>query len=377
MFGRNLKLFKLFGFEVRVNISWAFLAILIALSLAQGFFPTVYEGWPKATYWWMAAAGVVGVFFSIVIHELSHSIAARAFGMHMRGITLFLFGGIAEMEDEPKSAKAELVMALAGPAISLVLAGSCLALADWGAGGGQPMPAWAVVEYLGWLNLVLAGFNLVPAFPMDGGRALRAALWQWRGNLRWATKWAARLGAAFGLLLIIAGIVFALMGAFVQGLWWFLIGMFIRAAAQGSYLQMEVRRMMGGLTVADVMQADAHAVGPQTTLDDLVQHYVYEFQQTEFPVREDNERLIGVVGVPEIKSVAQADWPKTRVGDVMRPLAETEIFAPEDEAVIALRRLQEGPRDMRVVAKDGRLLGMLSKADVMKLLNLRMDLETA
>lgn len=377
MFGRNLKLFKLFGFEVRVNISWAFLAILIALSLAQGFFPAVYEGWPKATYWWMAAAGVVGVFFSIVIHELSHSIAARAFGMHMRGITLFLFGGIAEMEDEPKSAKAELVMALAGPAISLALAAACLLLADWGAGGGEPTPAWAVVEYLGWLNLVLAGFNLVPAFPMDGGRALRALLWQWRGNVRWATKWAARLGAAFGLALIVAGIVFALMGAFVQGLWWFLIGMFIRAAAQGSYLQMEVRRMMGGLTVADLMQADAHAVSPQTTLADLVQHYVYEFQQTEFPVREGDDRLVGLVGVPEIKNVAQADWAATRVADVMRPLSPAEILTPEEEAVIALRRLQEGSRDMRVVAKDGRLLGMLSKADVMKLLNLRMDLETA
>lgn len=376
MFGRNLKLFRLFGFEVRVNISWAFLAVLIAVSLAQGFFPSVYIGWPKATYWWMAAAGVAGVFFSIVVHELSHSIAARAFGMQMRGITLFLFGGIAEMEDEPKSAKAELVMALAGPAISLVLAGLCLGAAGLAQGSRAPTPAWAVVEYVGWLNLVLAAFNMVPAFPMDGGRALRAALWSLKGNIRWATKWASRMGAAFGLLLIVAGIGFALTGAFVQGLWWFLIGMFIRAAAQGSYLQMEVRRMMGGLTVADVMQTEAHAVSPDTTLADLVQHYVYQFQQTEFPVR-DGGRLAGVVGVPEIKKLNQADWPHVQVRDIMRAPGNADLLSPGQDAVSALQALQSGGRDMRIVAQNGRDVGILSKADVMKLLSLRMDLETA
>ncbi|MGF1605182.1 MAG: site-2 protease family protein [Rhodothalassiaceae bacterium] len=376
MFGRNVTLFHLFGFAIRVNISWAFLAILIALSLARGFFPAVYEGWPESTYWWMAAVGVIGVFFSIVIHELSHSLAARAFGLRMTGITLFLFGGMAEMEKEPTSPRAELVMALAGPAISFVLAALFWGLGGWAEAGEEATPSSAVLYYLGLLNLILAVFNMIPAFPMDGGRALRAGLWAWRGNYRWATKWASRLGGAFGLVLILLGILSAFSGALVQGLWWFLIGMFIRAAAQSAYQQMEVRRLMGGVTAGDLMRPDPHAVHPDIPVRELVEHYVYEFQQTQFPVVLDGE-LIGIVGMDKLRELPKERWDTTSVREILTPTDQADLVDPGEDAVDAIRMLQQKGLDGLVVAKGRRALGLLSKADVIKLLNLKMDLEQA
>jgi len=377
MFGRSVKLFTIFGFEVSINISWAFLAILIAVSLAQGFFPATYKGWPAATYWGMAAAGVVGVFFSIVLHELSHSLAARAMGMEMKGITLFLFGGIAHMQQEPSSAKGELIMAIAGPIISLVLAGILLGIVSLlSAPEESATPTLAVLQYLGWLNLILAIFNMIPAFPLDGGRALRAILWSIKDDLRWATKWASRAGGLFGLILIAGGILNALSGAFVQGLWWVLIGMFIRAAAHGGYQQMEMARLMRGVRAEDVMLACPDAISKDMTVQDLVDERVYEFQQTEFPVCDDGN-LIGSVGVRQIKEVPRSDWPNTRVGDIMVPAEEAQTISPDDDALDAVRRLQTEDIQALIVAKDRKPLGVLSRADVMKLLNLKMDLEAA
>lgn len=375
MFGRNVRLFRIFGFSVRVNISWAFLAILIALSLARGFFPALYAGWPEATYWWMAAAGIVGVFFSIVIHELSHSIAARAFGMEMKGITLFLFGGIAEMEREPPSPKAEFIMAIAGPAISFVLAILFFLSAAAIEGGGDPSPTSAVIEYLGWLNVVLAVFNLVPAFPLDGGRALRAGLWAMRNDLHWATKWASNIGAVFGLILIFGGILMALTGGFVQGLWWFLIGMFIRAAAISAYQELEARRVMRGVTAGDLMQA-VKSVSPDLTIDDLVENNIYEFQQTIFPVCEDGT-LIGVVGVRQLRDIPRSERTMRRVRDIMVPVDNSAFIAPEQDAIDAIRALQSRDGDSLIVARDKRPVGVISQNDIMKLLTLKMSLEAA
>ncbi|WP_375204118.1 M50 family metallopeptidase [Hyphococcus sp.] len=373
MFGRSLKLFRVLGFDVRVDISWTFFALLIATSLALGFFPAVYEGWPASTYWWMAVGGVIGVFFSIVIHELSHSVVSRAFGTGMTGITLFLFGGVAEMKGEPESAKAEFFTAIAGPAISIVLGVIFLWLASFG--GEAPTPASALAGYLGRLNLVLAIFNLIPAFPMDGGRVLRAILWAMKGDLRWATKWASGLGGLFGFALMMAGLWAAFSGSLVAGLWWFLIGMFIRGAAQSSYQQMEVRRLMGGVTVRDLMHKDAHVVPPTLTLAELVDRYVYEFQQTAFPVSEHGD-FVGVVDTAHVKSTPREEWSRVTVKDIMTPPEQAPLAAPAQDAIIALQSLQQTGADTLIVTDGRGVLGTLSRGDVMKLLGLKMDLES-
>ncbi len=234
MFGSRLTLFEVLGFKVRVDASWLLLAGLIVWSLAAGYFPAAAPGFGVATYWTMGAAGLIGLALSVVLHELAHSLVARRHGMAIAGITLFLFGGVAELAAEPKGPKGEFRMAVAGPLTSLGLAGLA-----WGAGlaaaaAGAPAgnPALAVVGYLATVNLFLAAFNMVPAFPLDGGRVLRAALWAWRGDPAWATRMAAGSGVACGFALMGLGAWNVAAGAWVAGVWWFVLGLFLRAAAR-------------------------------------------------------------------------------------------------------------------------------------------------
>lgn len=246
MLGRTVTLFRLVGFDIKVDASWIFLAALVTWSLATGYFPSIYEGFETSVYWAMGLAGAFGLFFSIVFHELSHSIVARAFGMRIRGITLFIFGGVAELEDEPPSAVAEFLVAIAGPIASLFLAWSFNWAAVTGLAEEIVVPAIAVAAYLALINLILAAFNMLPAFPLDGGRALRAALWFIRGDVRSATYTAARLGGYFGLFFIFCGVGFVLLGNFVGGLWWGLIGLFLRGAAQAATQDQRTREHFEG-----------------------------------------------------------------------------------------------------------------------------------
>jgi Zn-dependent protease len=188
MFGKRIRLFKLFGFEVRIDWSWIILAILVAWSLSVGFFPFRFRNLSTETYWLMGIVGALGLFFSIIFHEMSHSLVARRYGMPMKGITLFIFGGVAEMGEEPSSAKTELMMALAGPISSIVMALVFYGISLLGRQGEWPQPVIGVIQYLSYINGLLAGFNLIPAFPLDGGRILRSILWGWKSNLRWATR---------------------------------------------------------------------------------------------------------------------------------------------------------------------------------------------
>ena len=247
----------LFGFEVSVDASWLLLGVLIAWTLAGSVFPDVTPGLTPAHYWVMAGFATAGLLMSIVFHETAHSLVARHYGLPIRGITLFIFGGVAEMTAEPNRPRDELLMAAAGPAASLLLAAICYALLVAVAAWDGPLAAAGVLWYLALINFMLALFNLVPAFPLDGGRILRAALWSWRGDLVWATRIAAGAGNLFGALLIVLGLIEVLQGDFVGGIWRFLIGMFLRGAASAS-LQRNARPPIAfRLPVARIMN-----VGP-------------------------------------------------------------------------------------------------------------------
>ena len=218
MFGRQSKLFKLFGFTVRVDASWLVIAFLIAFTLAAGLFPSYYKGLPASTYWWMGVAGAAGLFVSIVFHEFWHSLVARQYGLPISGITLFIFGGVSEMAEEPQSPKVEFFMAVAGPVSSFLLSG-IFYLAFLGTRANTPLPVHAVLAYLAYVNVLLGLFNLLPAFPLDGGRVLRSVLWYAKGNLRWATRIASRIGSAFGAGMILLGIVTFVRGNLIGGVW--------------------------------------------------------------------------------------------------------------------------------------------------------------
>jgi Zn-dependent protease len=230
MFAHRLPLFQLFGLKVRLHPSWLVLAALVLWSLGAGYFPYVAPGREPWVYWGMAGVGVLGLAVSVVAHEMAHALVGRRFGISMAGITLFVFGGVAELDAEPAEPRGEALMALAGPLFSVAAAGLFYGLEDMVTG-----VAAVVLDYLGFLNLLLAGFNMLPAFPMDGGRVLRAALWAWRGDVVWATRWAAAGAAVLGLGLMAVGLWQIMEGALAAGMWWLVVGFFVRAAAAQAF----------------------------------------------------------------------------------------------------------------------------------------------
>ncbi|HLF59353.1 MAG TPA: site-2 protease family protein [Alphaproteobacteria bacterium] len=374
MFTKRITLFTLLGFEVRVDLSWIFLAVLVTWTLADGVFPHYYPNLPAATYWSMGLLGAAGLFFSIIFHELCHSLVARRYGLPMGGITLFLFGGVAEMTDEPPSPRAEFLMAVAGPISSVVLGGAFYAVRYVAATLGAPPAVDGVLFYLGLINLVLAAFNLVPAFPLDGGRMLRAALWHWKGNLRWATRVSSLIGGGFGILLVFLGLLNVVQGNFIGGMWWFLIGLFVRNAASMSYQQVLIRQGFEGVPVRRVMNPKPVAVAPNLTIADLVHDYFYKHYFKTFPVV-DGSRLVGYVSARDVKSVPRERWPFTTVANIMSRCTPDNTIRPDVDAIQALQAMNRTGNSRLLVAEGERLLGIVSLKDMMSYLFLKLELE--
>lgn len=378
MFGRQIKLFTLLGFEIKVDFSWVFLAALIIWSLGSQYFPLVYEGFDQRTYWIMGVAGAFGLFFSIIFHELAHSIVARAFGMRIKGITLFIFGGVAELEDEPPSAVAEFLVAIAGPISSLFLAWFAFRLVDIGNPADAPVatPTLAVVGYLGLINLILAIFNMLPAFPLDGGRAFRAALWWWSGNMRRATLTAARVGSFFGLLFIVLGIYSVLfLDNLVGGMWWILIGLFLRGAAGASRSAETTRAYMQGEVVARFMISDPITVPPDLDLQSVVDDIVARHFHDVYPVMDDKGMALGLLHTQNVNKVKPRQLSQTRVRDIMEPPGANNVIAPGLDAIQAVNLMNRSGNARLLVVDRGRLVGIVTLRDMLRLLELKMDLD--
>ncbi len=374
MFGREKTLFKLFGFSVKVNSSWLILGFLITYSLARGLFPSQYGGYRPSVYWAMGVAGAIGLFFSIVFHELSHSLIARRFDLPISGITLFIFGGVAEMNEEPATPKAEFFMAVAGPISSIILAGLLLGASFIGQSLSWPKPVTGVAQYLGFLNLILAGFNLIPAFPLDGGRVLRSVLWGLKNDLRWATGIASRIGGGFGLIIITLGAVNFFMGNVLGGVWLFLIGLFLRAASQSSYQQMVMRKSLEGEPVRKFMVADPVSVAPSLSLEDLVEDYIYRYHFKMFPVV-DEGRLVGCVTLNQVKEVPREERGRQKVRDLAKGCSEENSIGPDEDVMKALTLLKRTNKSRLMVVDAGRLVGIISLKDILGFLSLKVDLE--
>jgi Zn-dependent protease/predicted transcriptional regulator len=373
VFDKRLKIFELFGFSVSIDLSWIIIAVLVTWSLAAGIFPRYLQGLPRATYWYMGVLGALGLFASIIIHELFHSLVARRFGLPIRGITLFLFGGVAEMADEPPSAKAEFYMSIAGPITSIVLGFLFLAVYWLGNTDAWPKPLLGIVFYLGAINLILAAFNLIPAFPLDGGRVLRSALWSRRGNIRWATMVASRIGSAFGVGLIVLGVVYFISGAFLGGMWWALIGLFVRRASQTSYQRVLIRKALEGEKVGRFMKTDPITVQPGISIEDLVEDYVYKYHYKMYPVLKNGSPL-ACVTTKEIKDVPRERWKTTRVADVARACSVENAISPERDATEALSLMGKTGQSRLMVMESGRLVGVITLKDLLRFLTVKMEL---
>jgi Zn-dependent protease len=374
MFGKRVTLFKLLGFAVHVDLSWIILALLVTWSLAAGVFPHALPGLSPAAYWGMGVAGAAGLFLSIIFHELFHSLVARRFGLPMKGITLFIFGGVAEMDEEPPGPKAEFFMAVVGPLSSVALAAVFYLTAGIVGAAGETVPVAAVLGYLATINMVLAIFNLLPAFPLDGGRMLRSLLWRWKNNLRWATRVASRIGSWFGLAIIFFGIVNVIIGNFVGGIWQFMIGMFLRTAAEMSYQQVVVRRALEGATVAQFMNRDPVTAPSSLTVRELVEDLVYQYHHKMFPVT-DGGRVLGCITTRRVKEIPRAEWDRKTVGDIADKCSVGNTIGPGADALKALALMNRTGNSRLMVMDGDRLVGVISLKDIMGYLSVKMDLE--
>lgn len=378
MFGRQLKLFTLLGFDIKVDASWIFLAALITWSLGTQYFPMVYEGYDARTYWTMGVAGAFGLFGSIIFHELAHSVVARAFGMRIKGITLFIFGGVAELEDEPPSAVAEFLVAIAGPLASLFLAWGAFRIVELVQPGQDPVstPPLAVLGYIGLINLVLAIFNMLPAFPLDGGRAFRAALWWFTGNMRRATLTAARVGSFFGLVFIVLGAFSVLQGGnIIGGMWWVLIGVFLRGAAASARVTETTLKYMQGESVAKFMIHDPVTVDPDVSLQRVIDETIYHHFHDVYPVADQNGHALGLLHTKVVNRIVPTQLHKTLVRDAMEPLGAENMIAPGLDAIRAINLMNRTGNARLLVVDQGQLVGIVTLRDMLRLLELKMDLD--
>lgn len=371
--GPSLRIGRIFGIEIGLHISWLIIAFLVTYSLAAVQFPGTYAGWDPALYWVVGGVTSLLFFASVVAHELSHALVARRFGVNVKNITLFIFGGAAHLESDAKRPRDEALIAGVGPLTSLLLG---LVLAGVALVVDQPQID-ALVSWLAGINIALAVFNLIPGFPMDGGRILRAILWAIRGDAFKATQSAALVGRGFGYLLIAFGVFTALQGGdgFVGGLWLALIGWFLSNAAESAVAQMTLQRSIRGVRVHEVMDDTPPSVNPNLTVGQLVHEHMTRGDGRSFLVRHDDGILAGIVTLTDVQRVPRDAWDTTRVTDIMTRFGELATVRPGDSLEKALNVLQEKEVGQLPVIEQGReAVGLLTRSGILRLIDTRLKL---
>lgn len=369
MFSNAIKLFTFSGFDIKVDPSWLLIAALITWSLGQQYFPATLPGLSSDVYFIMALLAMLSFFASLLLHEMAHSVVARHFGIDIAGITLFLFGGVAELRSEPRTALIEFWVAIAGPIMSFVLASAFWTLSLTSTLVSAPLPLTEVLTYLAMINLILAVFNLLPAFPLDGGRILRAYLWHRNGDILRATEMAARSGTILAIGLIALGVLGLFSGGIGAGLWQILIGLFILGAARSSYQYQLAQSMFEGKNVADLMVRHPVVVSPDLTLSDFVSDVLLHRHVRFVPVVEDGT-LLGHMDAEVLAGIDRENWNNTKVGDVFAGLETASMVPPTMPAQELMATIAETGRRKFLVVDDHLLLGVITLADMTKYLRM-------
>jgi Zn-dependent protease/predicted transcriptional regulator len=365
----SFRIGKIFGIPFEVNLSWVVIFALVSLTLATSYYPSV-SGSAGASVWVFAALGIATsllFFASILAHELCHALVTKIEGGKVEKITLFIFGGVAQIQEEPRSPGKEFLMASAGPAMSLLIAGACF-LAEVLTRNSAPWWITAPLAYLATINLFIGLFNLLPGFPLDGGRVLRSILWAITGDMLKATRWAARSGQFIGWLLVALGVYVVVVVGDLTGAWYAVIGFFIAWLAGSSYRQQEMQARLAGMTVERVMTQHPEFVDGSITAETLVQDHMLGRQHSRYPVIFEGA-IVGVVSLDSVKTVARADWPYTRVIDITdRDLASlsVDVSTPVLELIPRLSAQRTGAL---LAVRDGHLVGIITRADIIDVLN--------
>lgn len=378
----TFRLGKIAGIEIGIHYSWFFILALITFSLSSTYLETANPGWSPAMRWVLGLTSALLLFGSVLVHELAHSIVAKSKGYPVEGITLFLLGGVSNLQAEARRARDEFVISAVGPLTSLVLAilffviltvvsGDALRTTPLIAAGEVLTPFQAIFGYLWFINLLLAIFNMLPAFPLDGGRVMRSVIWAFSGNFARSTRISARTGQVMGLLMIAFGVYQVVLGN-LAGLWFALIGWFLQSAAGGSLREMEVEAVMKGVHVRDVMRQSLDSVEPGISVYDIVYDHLMQDGVRAMPVC-DGDRIEGIVSLTDVKKVERDNWPTTPVRDIMTPMPVLSV-EPQEDLADALDLLAENSIHQSPVLYEGRLIGMLTRADIIEYLHRRKEL---
>jgi Zn-dependent protease/predicted transcriptional regulator len=371
----QLRLGRVAGIEIGLHFSWFIIAVLITFSLVAHFHEVTPQ-WTNVVIWSAALVTAVLFFAALLLHELAHSVVAKAKGLRVRAITLFALGGVSQIESEASDAKSEFLIAIAGPLTSIAIGGAFLAMArltGWPAGSEPTAPLPAILLWLGYINVALAGFNMIPGYPLDGGRVLRAAVWGITGNQARATRAAARVGEAIAVLFILLGLYRFFLGANFGGLWFAFIGWFLLDAARSSEFQLELMAELRSRRVSDIMDRDCATVDGQMSVQEFVEEHLLRTGNRCFIVMQ-NTRIAGMVTPSEVKRIPREDWPNTSLQGVMRPLNEVRTVTPDTPAIEAMEMMSRDDLNQLPVISDGHVAGVFSRAHVLRFLQLHAEL---
>jgi len=388
----GFKVGSLFGINIYIDWSWILIFLLVTWNLAGAVFPSLHPDWGTGLNIALGIAASLLFFLSILAHELAHSLVAKARGLPIRRITLFFFGGVSNIEREPPSPKTEFLMAIVGPLTSILLGVVFLWLGrqnitgmNTGLDNPEQLlrgldPLSTMLLWLGPINILIGLFNLVPGFPLDGGRILRSVFWAMMDDFRKATRWATIIGQGFGWLMILAGIAMIfgatipLLGTGIgNGIWFAFIGWFLVNAAAQSYQQVLIEDMLEGVPVTRLMRETAPAVSPNMPLSAFVYDHVMRGDERAFPVM-DGERLLGVVYVENLREVDRSHWDTTTVKEVMTPEKELEVVTPREDAMDAFQKLARKEMRQIPVVQNGELVGMLRRRDILRWLQVNSEM---
>ncbi|HUO41588.1 MAG TPA: CBS domain-containing protein [Methylomirabilota bacterium] len=369
----SVKLGKIMGIPVRIHYTLWLVFILIAWSLAYGYMPRQYPGLSTLTYWGIGIGSAIILFGSILIHELSHSYVAKRHGLPIARITLFFFGGVSEMTEEPQDPGLEVKMAIAGPLMSFLIAGIL--------GGAWYMseitktlvPITAMLGYGALINGILGVFNLIPAFPLDGGRVFRGSLWKRSGNLIGATKVATRISEILSLLMMFGGFILIIVSDFVDGLWIVVLGWFIKSGAETSLRQTLIGETLSGVTVSDLMTRNVYTISPDITVDQLVSDYFLVNRHQGYPVVRDG-KILGVVTLQSVRSIPKDLRSSTKVEQAISHGEPPICVKPTLSALDAMHKMVREKVGRLLVMEDGSLVGIVTRGDLMRIIQTRQEL---
>jgi Zn-dependent protease/predicted transcriptional regulator len=371
---RGISLFKVAGIRISLDFSWFIIFGLVLFALSAGYLPRAFPGQPPQTYWVAGFIATLFFFTSVMLHELAHSLVAIRHGIDIPEITLFIFGGVSRLSQEPRDPGTEFKIAVVGPLTSFALAAIFGAL-GLALKGLEPSLIVVVIKYLAWINLALGIFNLIPGFPLDGGRVLRAFLWWKTGSLTRATKVAADFGKGFALAIMILGGLQIFAGALINGLWFIFIGMFLRGMSVQGYEELVIRKSLEGVHVDEVMVREVVSVPPNLTISQLIHDYFLHYAFRGFPVTE-NGRVLGVVSVASVGQIPREDHDRRQVSEIMTPMSEDMVVDARTSLADALVKMAREDQDRLLVMTGERLAGLVTKTGLLRFVQIKQVLET-